>query len=228
MICLNKKSFKIKNFISLVIFINFILVLSFLIFSGCNKKIENKLIGKWYYKLPGSNYFNTIEFFKDGKFKKEGYRNSGAGTYQILESKKNFYLLQIDSFSGDFNKIVKVNFKGNTIEMQYDDKTEIWFFQNTEEAKNIMFNAEKIFQHPSQYKSFDHYYLEKFAELQKTVSDLEFELGYPDSISNDENDPTVEIWLYGRYGLDEFGNIYSYQFFVKDKKVIKVNPIIQN
>ncbi|MCX8058796.1 MAG: hypothetical protein N3A58_05235 [Spirochaetes bacterium] len=218
----------LKNNIVNNILIILIILFVFTNFYSCNKKVENKLIGKWYYKLPGSNLFYTIEFFKDGKFRKEGYRYNGAGTFQILEIKKNLYIVQIDSYSDDFDRVVKINFKGNYIEMEYDEKIEQWYFQNTEEAKNIMFNAEKVFQHPSQYKSFDHYYLEKFDELGKSTEDLEFELGYPDSISLDENDSTVEIWLYGRYGIDEFGNIYSYQFFVKNKKVIKVNSILQN
>ena len=200
----------------------------FIILFSCSKKDKNDLLGKWYYKVSGTYYFYTLEFFDNNKFKKEGYRFNDSGIYNIIEKKKNYYLVQFKSKTGDFDKLIKVYIKDKYIELQDEGKNEIWYSQNSEEAKNIMYNAEKNFQHPSQYKSFDHYYLEKFALLNKTVEDLEEELGLPDSISPDENDSLIEIWLYGKYGTDEKGNLYSYQFYIKDGKVIKVNFILQN
>jgi len=41
--------------------------------------------------------------------------------------------------------LIKVYIKDKYIELQDEGKNEIWYSQNSEEAKNIMYNAEKTF-----------------------------------------------------------------------------------
>ena len=58
------------------------------------------------------------------------------------------------------------------------------------------------------------------ALLGKTDKDLLQELGKPDNKQSLNN--TEQIWFYDKKGEDDYGNIYSYNFFLLENRVTKV------
>jgi len=96
----------------------------------------------------------------------------------------------------------------------------MWYSVNTEKAKIIIEKATRYTQNLYELETWYHYYLISFPSLGKTDKDLLQELGKPDNKQSLNN--TEQIWFYDKKGEDDYGNIYSYNFFLLENRVTKV------
>ncbi|GEM_PF-1963642 len=201
-------------------FIIITFILFFIIFEGCVNLLPWKTkfyLGKWI--LPIQNTYFTIEFFKDGTFITRGRKFCNYGTYIVMNHQKNSAVIKVNSTSGLLNTTLLVLRYKEGLYIKWASFSQLWYSIKSEKGIKIVELTTKNIQHIYELETWDHYYLMNFPALNKTKNDLLKELEEPDQIQNRLNE---QIYIYNLKGEDEFGNIYSYRFFLINDTVTKV------
>ena len=207
---------KKKNF-AVIIIIMILLIL----FSSCANFPPWKtkfFVGKWI--TPVDNTYFVLEIRKDGTFETKGRKFCNIGTYTILNHEGNSAILKLKSISGLYDVTLLAYRYREGILVKYREYSKMWYSVNTEKAKIIIEKATRYTQNLYELETWYHYYLISFPSLGKTDKDLLQELGKPDNKQSLNN--TEQIWFYDKKGEDDYGNIYSYNFFLLENRVTKV------